>query len=235
MFSHHWPILLWVWNLYQAYFSLINCLCNISLLFQVVVGPCKSGCFLCIGMTLAILRIERNCPVEKDIKDRVFQISLRCGIFSPPPPPSKKKGGGDEEFYCRKIFYWVVRIWVGVILTIQTFSKLKTTCCRYWILIKIKISMTCVYKEHEVKIKMVQEQWLLLKMKFLIGLQHENCFLPGWGVVGWGGVGQGVKFLWEVLKIWWGVDFGVEVFQVGEKSKFLASGVETPPLPQCPQ
>ena len=70
-------------------------------------------------------------------------------------------------------------------------------------------------------------------MKFLIGLQHENCFLPGWGVGG--GVGRGVKFLWEVLKIWWGVDFGVEVFQVGEKSKFLASGVETPPLPQCPQ
>ena len=97
MFSHHWPILLWVWNLYQAYFSLINCLCNISLLFQVVVGPCKSGCFLCIGMTLAILRIERNCPVEKDIKDRVFQIALRSGRFPPPfppLPPPKKRGWG---------------------------------------------------------------------------------------------------------------------------------------------
>ena len=38
-----------------------------------------------------------------------------------------------------------------------------------------------------------------------------------------------------LLKIWWGVVFGVEVFQVGEKRKFLASGAETPPLPQCPQ
>ena len=29
--------------------------------------------------------------------------------------------------------------------------------------------MACVYKEYEVKIKMVQEQWLQLKMKFLLG------------------------------------------------------------------
>ena len=31
--------------------------------------------------------------------------------------------------------------------------KLKTTFCRYWTLIKIKINMTCVYKEYEVRIK----------------------------------------------------------------------------------
>ena len=35
--------------------------------------------------------------------------------------------------------------------------------------IKIKISMTCVYKEYEVKIEIVKEQWQPLKMKFLIG------------------------------------------------------------------
>ena len=29
--------------------------------------------------------------------------------------------------------------------------------------------MTCVYKGYEVIIKMVQEQWLQLKMKFLLG------------------------------------------------------------------
>ena len=29
--------------------------------------------------------------------------------------------------------------------------------------------MTCVYEEYEVEIKMVQEQWLQLKMKFLLG------------------------------------------------------------------
>ena len=28
--------------------------------------------------------------------------------------------------------------------------------------------MTCVYKKYEVKIKMLQEQWLQLKMKFLL-------------------------------------------------------------------
>ena len=29
--------------------------------------------------------------------------------------------------------------------------------------------MTYVYKEYEVKIKMIQEQWLLLRKKFLLG------------------------------------------------------------------
>ena len=28
--------------------------------------------------------------------------------------------------------------------------------------------MTCVYKEYEIKIKIVQEQWLQLKMKFCL-------------------------------------------------------------------
>ena len=34
--------------------------------------------------------------------------------------------------------------------------------------IKIRISMTCAYKEYGGKIKMVQEQWLRLKMKILL-------------------------------------------------------------------
>ena len=33
--------------------------------------------------------------------------------------------------------------------------------------------MTCVYKQYEVKIKMVQEQWLQLKMIFLLGFNME--------------------------------------------------------------
>ena len=43
---------------------------------------------------------------------------------------------------------------------------------------KIKISMICVSKEYEIKTKMVQEQWLQLKMTFLffIGL---NWLLKG--------------------------------------------------------
>ena len=52
---------------------------------------------------------------------------------------------------------------------ILTSWMLKTVFCKYWRLIKIKISMTYVYREYEVKIKMVQEHWLQLKMKFLLG------------------------------------------------------------------
>ena len=36
----------------------------------------------------------------------------------------------------------------------KPFPKLEAIFCKYYILIKIKFSMTCVYKEYEVKIKM---------------------------------------------------------------------------------
>ena len=49
------------------------------------------------------------------------------------------------------------------------FLKLRTTLSKYWTSIKIKISMTWVYKEYKIKIQMVQEQWLQLKMKFWLG------------------------------------------------------------------
>ena len=51
---------------------------------------------------------------------------------------------------------------------LEAFSKLKTIFCKYWTSIKINISMTCLYKKYEVKTKMVQEQWLQLKMNFLL-------------------------------------------------------------------
>ena len=44
---------------------------------------------------------------------------------------------------------------------------------------KIKISMTCEHKEYEVKIKVVQEQWLHLKMKFLLG--YNMKIIIWWG------------------------------------------------------
>ena len=47
----------------------------------------------------------------------------------------------------------------------ELFSKLKTTC-KYDATVKVKISMTCVYKEGEIKIKMVQHKRVQLKMKF---------------------------------------------------------------------
>ena len=59
--------------------------------------------------------------------------------------------------------------------------------------------MTCVYKKSEVKAKMLQEQWLQLKMKLLLRYnmkKHENCYL----MVGWKGGGVRVTFegnLWR--------------------------------------
>ena len=41
--------------------------------------------------------------------------------------------------------------------------------------LKLKLARpSCVYKEYEVKIKMVQEQWLQLKMKFLLVYYMKN-------------------------------------------------------------
>ena len=42
----------------------------------------------------------------------------------------------------------------------EPFSEPETAFCKHWTSIKIKISMTCVYKEYEVKIEIV---------KFLLG------------------------------------------------------------------
>ena len=47
--------------------------------------------------------------------------------------------------------YQVVGIWQGLILTIQTFFKAKNNILQILTLIKIKIIMTCVYKEYWVK------------------------------------------------------------------------------------
>ena len=79
---------------------------------------------------------------------RVFQILLRGG------------GGRGKKFRWGVFFYWVVGIWGRVNFTIWTFSRVKTTFCKYWTSIKIKITMTWVCKENEDKIKMVEEEWL---------------------------------------------------------------------------
>ena len=55
------------------------------------------------------------------------------------------------------------------LLPIEPFSKPKIAFCEYWASIKIKVSMTCVSKEDEIKTKIVHEQWLQLKMLFLLG------------------------------------------------------------------
>ena len=55
-----------------------------------------------------------------------------------------------------------------------------------WSSIKIKINMTCVSKEHDIKTKMEQEQWIQLKMLYLLGYNLKI-------VIWWGGI-----------NIWWG-------------------------------
>ena len=52
---------------------------------------------------------------------------------------------------------------------LELFAKLKTAFCKCWPSVKTKINMTNVSKEHEIKAKKKQEQWLKLKMLFLLG------------------------------------------------------------------
>ena len=103
---------------------------------------------------------------------RVFQIVLRGGEWE------------DGEKFCWRgegggvFFYWVVEIWGRVNFTIWTFSRVKTTFCNYWA--SNKITMTCVYKENEDKIKMVEEEWLQLKMQVLLDLLDYNMKIVIW-------------------------------------------------------
>ena len=79
----------------------------------------------------------------------------------------------------------------------EPFSKLKTAC-EYWTSIKMKISITCVSKEYEIKTKMEQQQWLQLKMLFLLGYNLKIVAYWGENWHFWGEkAGRGIK-------IWWG-------------------------------
>ena len=76
--------------------------------------------------------------------------------------------------------------------------------------------MTCVYKEYKVKTKMVQEQLLQLKMKFLLGFYWF--------------------FYWAVIQ-WWGLSFGrgsqlgVDFSRWGDEQIFSWRGRGTHPSP----
>ena len=126
--------------------------------------------FWCHDTTLKKISIEKlNLTGNKQIKFnklgplfRVFQIVVR--------------GGGDGKF-TRGNFstgWWESETkWFW---QLEPFSKLKTTFCKYWTLTKIKISMAYVYKEYGGKIKMVQEQWIQLKMKILLGYNKKIVY-----------------------------------------------------------
>ena len=98
---------------------------------------------------------------------RVFQI----GVGGIP------LGGGDGNFAWRIRFtwWWKPEKWFW---PFEPFSRPKTTFCKYWTFIKIKIGLTCVYNEYEVKIKKVKVQWLQPKIKFLV-CYNINFWLVG--------------------------------------------------------
>ena len=105
---------------------------------------------------------------------RIFQIALkRGGGFLPQWRKSFLLGGGN----LRSGF--------------DSFSKLKTTFCQYWTSIKIKISMTCMFKEYEVYngIRVMTTT----KMKFLVCYNMEI-------VIWW----EGINLWWaRGIKVWW--------------------------------
>ena len=88
--------------------------------------------------------------------------------------------------------------------------------------------MTRVFKEHEIKTKMEQEQWLHLRMLFLLGYNLKI-------IIWWGG-GGGTRRGREGGKVWLfvgeggiggGVNWG-DFYRRGVMIKFLAGGRGTP-------
>ena len=101
--------------------------------------------------------------LQRSIKlfdSKVFQILLKSGWKLPPPPPPF---GGLENFTGVNFFIGCWEPEEEWFWLFKPFSKLKMTFCKYWASSKIKISMTCQYKEYEVKIEIVQEQGLQLR------------------------------------------------------------------------
>ena len=115
-----------------------------------------------------------------------------------------------------------------VILTIWTFFK---AFCEYWTSIKIKISMTCAYKEYEIETKMVQERWIQLKWSFYWVITWELLFSDG------GRGGGGIKLWWEGIKILWrGEPTGGDFPWCGAGIKnFSAGGWRRGRIPHPPQ
>ena len=74
---------------------------------------------------------------------------------------------GEVEILLRRIFFPGGDNLRSDFEKLEPFSKLKTAFCKYWTPIKIKISMTYLSKKYETKTKMVQEQWIQQKKKFL--------------------------------------------------------------------
>ena len=90
------------------------------------------------------------------------------------------------------------------------------------------INMTRVFKEHEIKTKMEQEQWLHLRMLFLLGYNLKIIIWWGGGG-GRGGVGRGERFDFLLGRGELEVEStGGDFYRWGVMIKFLAGGRGTP-------
>ena len=117
--------------------------------------------------------------------DQFFQIAVRVGGKY----PSVK---GKSEILLGGVFYRVKGTWGWVVLTIQTFFKAKNSFL--WIL-KFNENQNfhaSVSKEYESETKIEQEQWLQLKMLFLLGY---NFLFNGEGEL---------TLMWRIKIWWWG-------------------------------
>ena len=73
-------------------------------------------------------------------------------------PNSDKGCNRDSEVLVEKTFLLNVDPGEYIFWKFEPFLKLRTKYCKYWTLIKMKISITFIYKVHEIKLEMVQEQ-----------------------------------------------------------------------------
>ena len=127
---------------------------------------CCNSCTWAHGVRLPIAGTNEPTMTTFDI--RAFQIVPRDGRWVSP-----HWGRWIIYFARRENFFprwWGPEEWFW---RFKPLSKLKTASFR------IKISLTCVYKEHEIKTKMVQEQWLQLKMKFSLGYNMKIIIQRG--------------------------------------------------------
>ena len=113
------------------------------------------------------LRTEENIQNDDVPSDRVFQITLNAMVRISLP------NGEEWEILLGRSFYWLVNIWGVVILTILTFFKAKK---HYSVniehQIKSKLAWPVCKKGMKLN-KMVQDQLLQQKMKFLLGYYLE--------------------------------------------------------------
>ena len=142
---------------------------------------------------------------EREQKAQAFKLSLRdhkhiwssciSSIFQPQGFANSGKGergGGGGKFPTVGRGDWKLH-WGDFFMgwwepeeewfsRFKPFSKLKSAFYEYWTSIKIKISMTCMFKEYKIKTKMVKKHWRHLKMMFLLGCNLKIVFKWGEGV-----------------------------------------------------